>query len=92
MKTTYYQEINMNYINKVQKAIEARLTNNSVWLTLKNGVKLGIHKAQNGDVRVYDDDANLVAEFSNTGANEYCNGYAMFNTAVFVIRANYKKA
>lgn len=85
-KVYYYEDIKMSYIDKVQKAIEERLENNSAWLTLKNGVELGIYKMQNGDVKIVDKHANMLAQFSNTGYNEYCGGFAMFNTAVLVIR------
>lgn len=89
-KAYYYEEIKMSYIDKVQKAIEERLENNSTWLTLKNGKELGISRFENGDVEIIDKFANILARFSNTGYNEYCSGYAMFNTAVFVIRASRK--
>ena len=87
-KAYYYEEIKMSYIDKVQKAIEERLENNAAWLTLKNGAELGIYKMQNGDVKIVDKCANVLAQFSNTGYNEYCGGYAMFNATVFVIKAS----
>ena len=85
----YYEEIKMSYIEKVQKAIEERFADNATWLTLKNGVELGIYRKENGDIEIYDSEANLLAQFSNTGYNEYCSGQAMFNATVFVIRASY---
>lgn len=84
----YYEEIKMSYIDKVQKALEERLTNNTTWLTLKNGIELGIYRNKNGDIEIIDDKANTLAKFSNTGYNEYCNGQAMFNATVFVIKAS----
>ena len=82
----YYQEIRMDYIDKVAKAIESRMKDNSTDLVLKNGKEFFIQRSSNGDVRVYDDDCNLITEFDNEGYNEYCKGFAMFNTAVFIIR------
>ena len=87
-KAYYYEEIKMSYIDKVQKALEERLENNATWLTLKNGVELGVYKLDNGDVKIVDKFANILAQFSNIGYNEYCSGFAMFNATVFVIRAS----
>lgn len=76
----------MSYIDKVVNALEKRVENGSAELTLKNGVELLVCRKPNGGVQVYDSEPNLIAEFDNTGYNEYCSGYAMFNAAVFIIR------
>lgn len=84
----YYEELAMPYIKKVMAALEKRLSNESVELTLKNGVELLVCRKANGDIQMYDNEPNLIAEFDDRGYNEYCSGQAMFNAAVFIIRAS----
>ena len=84
----YYEELAMPYINKVMAALEKRLTSGSTELTLKNGMELLVYRRANGDIQVYDDEPNLIAEFDNSGYNEYCSGQAMFNATVFIIRTS----
>lgn len=83
----YYEELPMSYIDRVMTALEERTASGSAELTLKNGLELLICRRSNGDIQVYDDEPNLIAEFDNSGYNEYCSGRAMFNAAVFIIRA-----
>lgn len=84
----YYEEIPMDIIFRTKKKLEAKLEgNSSTTLTLKNGQELLVGRKPNGDIQIYDNEPNLLAEFSNTGYNEYCNGQASFNASVFLIRA-----
>lgn len=76
----YYEELPMSYISKVEKALEARIKDSSAELTLTNGVELLVGRKPNGDIQVYDNEPNLIAEFDND------SGYALFNASVFIIR------
>lgn len=87
----YYEELRMSYIDKVMNALEKRLANGSADLTLKNGVELLVCRKADGDIQIYDDEPNLIAEFSDDG---YCgrifrNG--LFNAAVFIIRTSKRR-
>ena len=87
----YYEELAMPYIKKVMAALEKRLSNGSAELTLKNGVELLVCRKANGDIQMYDNEPNLIAEFDNGPG--YCAaqaGYALFNAAVFIIRTSKK--
>ncbi len=63
--TYYYEELPMPYIEKVMKALEKRMENGSAELTLKNGMEILVGRRPNGDIQVYDDEPNLIAEFDN---------------------------
>ncbi len=84
----YYEELSMKYIQKVEKELDRRLAGGSADLTLKNGMKLYVCRKANGDIQIYDDEPNLIAEFDNTGRSEYSSGFALFNATVFIIRAS----
>lgn len=84
----YYEELPMSYIDRVMTALKERTASGSAELTLKNGLELLVCRRNNGDIQVYDDEPNLIAEFDNGPG--YCKeqaGQALFLAAVFIIRA-----
>ena len=84
----YYMEINCDYLRRVMEALAKRIQNGSAELTLKNGTELLVGGTTTGDIRVYDDEPNLIAEFDNDGFSKLDRewGGALFNAAVFLIR------
>ncbi len=84
--TYYYEELSMPYIYKVMRELEKRMEDGSAELTLKNGLEILVGKKPNGDIQIYDEELNLIAECDNTG--EAALKPALFDAAVFIIRAS----